>query len=611
MTETPRPQTADGAANDPRAATHRSATAGAADASSTAAAAYGSGVAGATTTAGAAGGASWSTAGSGAADISVAEGGTAPAVIDTDVVVVGAGMSGLAAARALAGRGLRVVVVEAAGRPGGVLVSAARGGFLAELGPNTVQESPALLALAADAGCAEELVPAAAAARRRFLVHRGRLVALPAGPPGLLTTPLLTWRGKARLATEPWRRRGSGPQESVAAFFHRRLGREALPLADAMGLGVFAGDPEELAMGYAFRRAYALEHEHGSLLRGMLRAAPGAARRLLACRGGFASLGERLAAGLDVRCGLPAVAVARDADGRFLVTAGHGDQTIRLAARRLVTALPAHATATLLSPLAATLAPGTGATAASASAAAAGRPAVPASAAAASLPTGPASAAAASLPTGPASAVAGGLPTGPASAAAASLPTGPASAAAGGLRTVPAAAAPPGAPAALAAIARIPHAPVAVVALGYARGAVAHPLDGFGFLAPHREGRRVLGCLFSSSLFADRAPAGHVLLTAMVGGRRRAELLDGSDDELAGVVREELAALLGARGEPALTLVRRWVPGIPQPDARWPEARDAARALEAAAPGLTVLGSWLHGVGVPDCAAAGWSLAQD
>ncbi|MBV8201522.1 MAG: protoporphyrinogen oxidase [Acidobacteria bacterium] len=464
--------------------------------------------------------------------------------------MLGAGMSGLAAARALARAGRRPLVLEAGDRPGGAMETAAWGGFLAELGPNTVQEAPALLELAAAAGCAGELIPAAAAAGRRFVVHRGRLVALPGGPRGLLATPLLSWRGKARLATEPWRRRGPGPHESLAAFFGRRLGSETLPLADAIGLGVFAGDPEELAVGYAFSRAYSLEREHGSLVRGMLHAArrgsraagghPRASRRLIAYRGGFAELGRRLAEGLDVRYGCAALQAIRDGGG-FRVLASRGERRLLLAAPRLVSALPAAATAAVLAPLA-------------------------------------------------------GVGSGFSATAAAG---GPGSAAPGG-----AAAGAEG----LAAIARIPHAPVAVVALGYERGQVLHPLDGFGFLAPHREERQILGCLFSSSLFPERAPGGRVLLTVMAGGRRRAPLVELPDAELVGLAHRELAELLGARGQPEPALVRRWQPGIPQPDARWPDARQAASALERAHPGLTILGNWLHGVGLPDCARAGWEM---
>jgi oxygen-dependent protoporphyrinogen oxidase len=159
-----------------------------------------------------------------------------------------------------------------------------------------------------------------------------------------------------------------------------------------------------------------------------------------------------------------------------------------------------------------------------------------------------------------------------------------------------------------AALAGLPHAPVAVVALGFARAAVAHPLDGFGLLAPHREGREILGVLFSSTLFPDRAPAGAVLVTAMLGGRRRPELVDLADGELLSRARRELAELLGARGEPLFAALRRWRPGIPQPTARTAAVRAVAAALERDQPGLTLLGNWRHGVGVPDCVRAGWSL---
>src|SRR4029079_14745700 len=68
------------------------------------------------------------------------------------------------------------------------------------------------------------------------------------------------------------------------------------------------------------------------------------------------------------------------------------------------------------------------------------------------------------------------------------------------------------------ALAEVPYAPVAVVSLGFRRAPVAHPLSGFGFLAPRRAGLRLLGCLFPSEVFPDRAPAGHMALCAFVGG---------------------------------------------------------------------------------------------
>jgi oxygen-dependent protoporphyrinogen oxidase len=158
------------------------------------------------------------------------------------------------------------------------------------------------------------------------------------------------------------------------------------------------------------------------------------------------------------------------------------------------------------------------------------------------------------------------------------------------------------------AIAALPHAPVAVVALGFPRDRVAHPLDGFGLLAPHSEGRRILGAIFTSTLFPATAPAGHVLLTAMVGGRRAAERVDLDDDALVRLVREELGDLLGAREEPVFQRVARWQPGIPQPTPAWAASSREADRLERYNSGLTILGNWRHGVGVPDCIRAGWAV---
>jgi oxygen-dependent protoporphyrinogen oxidase len=130
---------------------------------------------------------------------------------------------------------------------------------------------------------------------------------------------------------------------------------------------------------------------------------------------------------------------------------------------------------------------------------------------------------------------------------------------------------------------------------------VAHPLDGFGLLVPEVECRRILGCLFPSTLFPGRAPAGHVLLTSFVGGTRQPELVEEQDDAaLARMVQEELAALLGVHGEPVITHISRWPQAIPQYELGHRTRLAQLAALESAHPGLQFAGNYRGGISVSD-----------
>lgn len=487
-----------------------------------------------------------------------------------DVLVVGAGISGLAAAHGLAHKGLEVRVLEAASRPGGSFRTRHQDGFTIELGPNTVQTSPELEALCRVAGCGEDLIPAATTAAKRYLFRQSRLVALPSSPPALLSSPILSWRGKLRLASEPWRGpfesapraansrteaprdpSEDSPEETVGHFLKRRLGREAAEtLGDAIVQGVYAGDPEELALRFAYPTLWHMERDHGSLLRGLRKRAATPPRRLVGYRGGLERLAARLAEGLQLDTNARAIEITH-AGGLFTVTLAGGEAH---RASRLVLAVPQGAAEHLLGSL---------------------TPSPPER-----LARGPRR-----PPRELPSRLDGSdldLARGLADDTSSFTVTGP----------------------------RLPASPVAAVALGFRRRDVDHPLDGFGFLAPHGEGLPLLGCLFSSTLFPHRAPEDSVLLTAMVGGRRRSGLVEQNDDYLFELTQSHLAPLLGLRGEATLRILERWRPGIPQPTAALKTVRRRVDALETRFPGLRVLGGWLRGVGIPDCVAAGWKLAQ-
>ncbi len=166
------------------------------------------------------------------------------------------------------------------------------------------------------------------------------------------------------------------------------------------------------------------------------------------------------------------------------------------------------------------------------------------------------------------------------------------------------------APAATKGLGAIEYAAIAGVATAYRRADIGHPLAGFGFLVPKKEQRGILGSLFSSSMFEDRAPEGTVLLTSFVGGRRNAETLGRPDVKLAQIVHAELVALVGARAEPLWTEVTRWTHAIPQYTlghlARLQPLGDAERAL----PGLFFCASYRGGVAVGDCIKSAHAMAD-
>src|SRR6185503_17136426 len=109
-----------------------------------------------------------------------------------------------------------------------------------------------------------------------------------------------------------------------------------------------------------------------------------------------------------------------------------------------------------------------------------------------------------------------------------------------------------------ALLAAIPFASTAVVYHGYRRQDVAHALDGYGLLVPEGERLRTTACTFFSTKFPGRAPDGHVLLRAFVGGVRDPHALAEDDTRLAERVRREMAPVLGLAGTPVLTRVFRW-----------------------------------------------------
>ena len=160
-------------------------------------------------------------------------------------------------------------------------------------------------------------------------------------------------------------------------------------------------------------------------------------------------------------------------------------------------------------------------------------------------------------------------------------------------------------------LAQVPHPPVTVVALGYPRRNVDHPLDGFGMLVPKAESDfRILGSIFTSTIFPDRAPEDHVLLTTLVGGARRPALTHQNFHAVRELVEHDLQHLLGVRGEPVLTHYTEWTTGIPQYTVGYGAVKDALQQMEDAHPRFALGGNYRDGISVPDAIASGETAAE-
>lgn len=439
-----------------------------------------------------------------------------------DAIIFGAGPAGLAVGHAMHRAGRSIRVIEPSARVGGSIRTYREEGWVVETGPNTLQlEGAEDVALLAGYGLATATQSAEMRSARRYIYARGKLHGLGPGPLTVLTSSLLTLGGKLRLLTEPLRPKGGHLGESVAAFAARRFGPEAAALLmDPIVSGVHAGDPDRLVMADCFPRIQALERDHGSVFRGLLRG-PRTQRQVVGFPQGMQQLADAMAAPLRPgSIGLNCVvnSIRRD-DGGWQVTWRESDGTeTQATARQVVVTAPFWQWSSL-----------------------------------------------------------------PFAESITSL-----------LRDWPDAAVPA----------------VTVVARGYARADVPHPLDGFGYLTPGSEKRGVLGCLFPSSVLPGRTPEGSVLLCCYIGGSRRPDLAALSTEALGRLVDEELATTLGIKVAPEKEWVERWPRAIPQYDAGQRRRETALGRAESAHPGLHFHGAFRGGISLMHALRAGDSLGR-
>jgi oxygen-dependent protoporphyrinogen oxidase len=280
--------------------------------------------------------------------------------------IVGAGISGLATGQAILASepNAEVVIFEAGARAGGkVITEVTPDGYLCEWGVNAfLDKSPRTLELCAEIGLTA--VAADASAKKRYVFSEGQLHKLPEKPPEFFASKLLSLPGRLRVMGEVFAGRAKIPDETLAEFGTRHLGREAFEkLIDPMASGVFAGDATRMSLQSCFPRIHEVESEHGSLIRGLIKLqkaarkagrkdtpGPGPGGTLTSFKGGMSVLTDTLVAELGSRVRLNSAVESISSSGaQFTV---HLQNGVEDEFDALVLASPAYAQARMLRELA-------------------------------------------------------------------------------------------------------------------------------------------------------------------------------------------------------------------------------------------------------------------
>jgi oxygen-dependent protoporphyrinogen oxidase len=460
------------------------------------------------------------------------------------VIIVGGGISGLAAAERLQSLdpSIEIDLLEASDRLGGVLRSEVTEGCCLELGPDSVlSRLPWGVDLCRRVGLESQIISTSSSPSGVHVVCRGRLEPIPPGIAimapqriwPIVTSRILSWPGKLRLAAEYFiPARNSSTDESLATFVTRRLGREALDrLVQPLAGGIYMGDPEALSIQSAFPQFVEMERKHGGLIKAArankpsmsdtLRAGHAPSSMFVALRRGMSQLIAAIADSLTacrkhVQQRVDRISLGEDGWQIDLTDLVSGNRRT-LHSHGVVLALPAHRTADLLDPINVELS---------------------------------------------------------------------------------------------RLLSAIPYAGCIAVNLVFNRQDIPHPLDSFGFVSPHVEGRSVLACTYSSVKYADRAPQGKTLLRAFLGGACYPEVQEWSDEQVLQAVKEELRELLGIRESPLFVRIARWPRTMPQYVIGHAPRLARIEELVGHMPGLELAGNAYRGVGIPHCIHSGQQAAE-
>ncbi|MBU0487279.1 MAG: protoporphyrinogen oxidase [Bacteroidetes bacterium] len=450
--------------------------------------------------------------------------------IEKEIVVIGAGLTGLATTYYLKKRGADFLVLEKETQPGGVIQTVVEGGFTCELGPNTgVLGQIEAVELFEDLGDACILETAGDTAKNRYILKSGKWEPLPSGLWKGIKTPLFTWHDKFRILGEPFRKKGKNPDETLSELVIRRMGKSFLEYAvDPFVLGIYAGDPSYIVPKYALPKLYNLEQEYGSFIKGGFRKGfkkktpeeKKISRKVFSVKGGLTNLVQALfqKSGIDNFIFSANDVTVNPFDNGFLVSyTDSTGQCCTVKAKKVISTI-----------------------------------------------------------------------------------------AASGLDKV----LPFIQPSQMEKITSLKYAGVLSAVLGFNKWDGIKP-DGFGGLVPEKEQRDILGILYMSTLFNNRAPEGGANFTVFMGGVRHPEVIEKSDDEIISLLEKELYSIMKPQHfSPDMLKLTRYSKAIPQYGKDSRERLETIANLSVRYPDLFIAGNLCGGIGMADRIKQGKNMAE-
>ncbi|KAL5581320.1 hypothetical protein UlMin_013762 [Ulmus minor] len=473
------------------------------------------------------------------------------------VAVIGAGVSGLAAAYKLKSHGLNVTVFEAEGRAGGKLRSVSHDGLIWDEGANTMTEGEVEVQSLLDNLGLREKQQFPISQNKRYVVRNGLPVLIPTNPIALIKSNILSAQSKFQIILEPflWKKSNSTisndhTQESVSGFFQRHFGKEVVDyLIDPFVAGTSAGDPESLSMRHSFPELWNIENKFGSIIAGLIgsnlfnRKEKSGERKgsleqkkrqrgSFSFQGGMQTLADMLCKELgkeELKLNSEILSLSYADDGKSAIgnwslfsAPNPGKHSQGLSVDAIIMTAPLCNVKEMKIRKRGTLFP---------------------------------------------------------------------------LNFLP----------------EVTYMPLSVIITTFKKENVKRPLEGFGVLVPSKEqqnGLKTLGTLFSSMMFPDRAPHDLYLYTTFVGGSRNKELAKASTDKLKQVVTSDLRQLLGAEGEPTFINHFFWKKAFPLYGHNYGSVVEAIEVMEKNLPGFFYAGNHKDGLSVGKAISSGCKAAE-